>query len=122
MPRAAQHAVGGAIAAGVVNVMIQLESGLDDPGRRFDWGELLLCCAAGAGAGLLPDLLEPADSPNHRLFFHSLAAAGIVAWAISGKHTGQWTPEMRKLLLAAGFGYLSHLYLDGLTPKSINII
>ena len=53
--------------------------------------------AAGAGAGLLPDLLEPADSPNHRLFFHSLAAAGIVGWV------GLVVPHLARFLVGPSF-------------------
>jgi membrane-bound metal-dependent hydrolase YbcI (DUF457 family) len=111
--------VGGAMAAGLVNVAVQLEAASNDPSHKFDWLELLLCCAAGAGAACLPDLLEPADSPNHRKFCHSLAAASLVGWTISGKHIDELSPEARTLLLAAGVGYLSHLALDGATPKCI---
>ena len=122
MPRFREHLAGGAVAAGVVNVLVQLETASANPGYAFDWGELLLCCIAGAGAACLPDLLEPANSPNHRETCHSLAAAGLVAWGISGKHMGEMSPELRKLLVAGGLGYLSHLALDGMTPSSIPLI
>lgn len=32
--------------------------------------------------GTLPDILEPATSPNHRQFFHSLVFAGILAYGV----------------------------------------
>lgn len=122
MPRAATHLVAGVVTAGVVNVVIQWNAKTDDPNYRFDWGEFLVCCGAGGAAGLLPDILEPADTPNHRAFFHSLAAAALVAWAMSGKHTKDCAPGSKKLLLSMGFAYLSHLVLDAQTPKSIPIV
>lgn len=119
MPRCKEHMVGGALAAGFVNVAVQFDKVSADPNREFDWIELLLCCAVGAGAACLPDLLEPATSPNHRNSCHSLAAAALVAWLMSGKHVKDLPPEIRALLVAGGTGYLSHLALDGLTPKCI---
>jgi hypothetical protein len=79
MPRFREHLAGGAVAAGVVNVLVQLEAASANPDYVFDWGELLLCCVAGAGAACLPDLLEPANSPNHRKNCHSFATA---AWLL----------------------------------------
>jgi hypothetical protein len=34
----------------------------------------------------------------------------------------EMSPELRKLLIAGGLGYLSHLALDGMTPKCIPLI
>jgi membrane-bound metal-dependent hydrolase YbcI (DUF457 family) len=70
----------------------------------------------------LPDLLEPADSPFHRQFFHSFAAAALVAYAISGKHTRCLGWAGRMLLWMIGLGYLSHIVADSRTPRSIPFI
>lgn len=122
MPRRLEHAAGGAVAAALVNLALQTEAASTNPNYEFDWMELLLCCAAGAGAACLPDLLEPADSPNHRSTCHSFAAAALVSWTISGKHINELPPGVRTLLVAGGVGYLSHLALDGMTPKCIPLI
>jgi len=119
MPRAATHFAAGAVTAGVINVAIQWQEKLSDASYRFDWGEFLVCCGVGGAVGLLPDVLEPANTPNHRAFFHSLVAGALVAWAISGKHTNECAPWVKKLLVSAGFAYLSHLALDARTSKCI---
>jgi hypothetical protein len=58
---------------------------------------------------LLPDVLEPATSPNHRQFFHNVVAAGLIACAISGKHTLKFSRPTRLFLWAFGMSYLSHI-------------
>lgn len=105
-----------------MNGVIQWLEWLDDPAKRFDWGELFLCTAAGGAAALLPDILEPADSPNHRKFFHSITAAGLVVYAMSGRHTEGCSKPVLKLLTILGMGYLSHLALDCTTPRAIDLI
>lgn len=122
MPRAGHHLVGGAITAGAVNAAVQWGTMAADPRYRFDWEQLLACCAAGAATALLPDILEPACHPNHRKFFHSLAAAAVVAWMMSGKHTDEYSAALKALVTAAGLGWLSHVFLDALTPKCVPII
>lgn len=74
----------------------------------------------------LPDVLEPATSPNHRAFFHSLAFAGLLA---TGLHKlNQWQPETESdkfwkgLGMLAGSAYLIHLALDLTTRKSLPIL
>lgn len=83
----------------------------------------------GAAAALLtnlPDLLEPATSPNHRSFFHSIVfAAGL----FNGFHQlSKWQPEtdLEKFLRGVGMlaisAYLIHLALDFTTKKSLPIV
>ena len=122
MPNAKQHFTGGLVVAGAVNGLSQWIEICDAPDKKFDWGEFILCSLAGGAAALVPDLLEPANTPNHRQFCHSLAAAVIVSQIISGKHTDACSPETKKLLHVLGAGYLSHLLLDCGTPKGINVI
>lgn len=105
-----------------MNGVIQWLECLDDPTKQFDWGEFLVCTAAGGAAALLPDILEPADSPNHRKFFHSITAAGLVVYSMSGRHTEDCAKPALKLLTILGMGYLSHLALDCTTPRAIDLI
>lgn len=82
--------------------------------------------AAGAVAALLtnlPDFLEPATSPNHRAFFHSLAFAALLAMGLHRLH--QWQPETssekfwKEIGMLTGVAYLIHLALDFTTHKSL---
>lgn len=74
----------------------------------------------------LPDLIEPATSPNHRQFFHSWLVFGATAAAI--KALCDWKPltpkeqHIRRLLISLLAGYSSHLFLDALTTKSLPFV
>lgn len=71
----------------------------------------------------LPDLLEPATSPNHRQFFHSIVFAGLLVagyikldeWEFKDSTQELWK-KLGKLAIAA---YLIHLALDSTTRKSL---
>lgn len=86
----------------------------------------LLGGTAAAFLTKLPDILEPATSPNHRQFFHSLAFAGLLCLAF--KELGNWQPEsaggefLKVLGQVAIPAYLIHLFLDSLTAKSLPLI
>lgn len=121
MPNGKTHFIAGALVGATVNFAIQSAEMAMNYDRKFDWGEFFLCAGAGAFAGLAPDILEPATSPNHRQFFHSIVAAGLVAWAISGKHTLKLSRTTRLFLWVFGMSYLSHIALDCTTPKRVNL-
>jgi membrane-bound metal-dependent hydrolase YbcI (DUF457 family) len=119
MPGFTTHFVIGAATGAAVNTICQQSRRKGQPESKFDFGELCVCSlAAGAGA-CVPDLLEPADSPFHRKFFHSVVAAALVAYIISGKHTSRLGWPERLLLWMIGLGYLSHIVADARTPRSI---
>ena len=86
----------------------------------------LLGFGFGATFGTLPDILEPADHPNHRQFFHSLTFA--VALGYLGYRLYMWKPEepwqetLRVLGLIAISAYLIHLAMDASTPKSLPVV
>ena len=122
MPSAKEHLLAGLVAGAVVNGAIQWLDRINNPNNPFDWGEFLLCSFAGGAAAVLPDLLEPADSPRHRKFFHSFTAAALVAHGISGKHTKNFSEPTCRLLSVLGIGYLSHIALDCTTPAAIDLI
>lgn len=74
----------------------------------------------------LPDWIEPATNPHHRQFFHSVSFLVMLGYGL--KKTCDWKPEemggrlLRFLTLCAGAGYISHLVLDGLTPRSLPML
>jgi membrane-bound metal-dependent hydrolase YbcI (DUF457 family) len=85
-----------------------------------------------AGAGLaavltkLPDVLEPAVTPNHRQFFHSVAFAALVAAGWKALH--DWQPETdegrfwRKVGMIAAGAHVCHLALGATTSRSLPLI
>ena len=93
-------------------------------------GQVTAWPIAGAGVAALatnlPDVLEPALTPNHRQFFHSLLFAGILGYGLYRLHG--WdaeTPEqkfLRTVGLIAGGAYLVHLALDATTKRSLPLI
>lgn len=86
----------------------------------------LLRGTAAAFLTKLPDILEPATSPNHRQFFHSLAFAALLGVALH--ELNKWQPEsaggelLKALGQAAIPAYLIHLFLDSLTAKSLPLV
>lgn len=83
----------------------------------------------GAAAALftnLPDILEPATSPNHRSIFHSVAFAAFLGTCLH--QLTEWQPQTdsEKIQKAVGIlavsAYLIHLALDFTTAKSLPLI
>lgn len=74
----------------------------------------------------LPDVLEPATTPNHRQALHSLVFAGLLGYGVYRVY--QWQPEtpgqelLRLIGLMAGAGYLLHLAADFCTKRSLPVI
>ena len=74
----------------------------------------------------LPDILEPATSPNHRAIFHSLAFAAFLGTCLH--QLNRWQPQTGSEMLLKGVGmlavsaYLIHLALDFTTAKSLPLI
>ncbi|HZQ20448.1 MAG TPA: metal-dependent hydrolase [Terriglobales bacterium] len=113
------HFIVGAAVGASLNLMKQSVEKAATPSRDFDWGELLTWTAVGAGAASLPDLLEPALNPNHRGFFHSFAIGFLILYAIFGGPLQPLQGKLRDYLRLTGFGYLSHLALDIVTPMGL---
>lgn len=74
----------------------------------------------------LPDILEPATSPNHRAVFHSLTFAALLGTCFYQLNQWQTETEWESLLKGAGMlaisAYLIHLALDFTTAKSLPLI
>lgn len=77
----------------------------------------------GAVVASVPDVLEPAMHPNHRGSFHSLAALAVLAYAgLNTPQNPRLTQDQKLGAILASLAYISHLLLDGLTPKSLPVI
>lgn len=119
MARGAEHQLATAVAAGIAFAC-----------RDYQRGEVSAWPVLGGGLGALfatlPDLIEPADHPHHRQFFHSIVFAGFLAYV--GYKIYKWDPDepLKKLgkivLLTAIGAYLIHLVMDARTPRSIPLI
>lgn len=106
----------------------------------------------GAIGGIMPDVLEPATSPDHRKLAHSVVAAGALGLAdvtqrqaaCRGRATlhtlnaaslplgcrercdaelaAAWWSFLAGLVAGFCVGYASHLAMDALTAKSLPVL
>lgn len=119
MPKFRQHLIINVVALTALEVALQRLEMQRNPTQPFDWGRLTRNVGLGSVAGALPDLLEPSiGNPNHRGFCHSVAAAGVVWWIVSGRHTHELPLAVRRTLSAIGVGYSLHLGADLLLSKA----
>lgn len=133
MNRAA-HRTGAGLAIGVIAAILEAQrvqsAGCQIPGPsekpEFNMAKVGSASVLAAFLGTLPDVLEPATSPNHRQFFHSLAFAAMVGWGLH--ELWQWEPDeewqgwLKSGLLVAGGAYLVHLAMDATTDKSLPLL
>lgn len=131
MPNRKAHIAAAATVTGIADLAWQLNRIYSSPEPpqtvwealgRINVPELFLATFVGGAVGLLPDILEPATSPNHRKFCHSVVTGGAIALGAFGEHTKTWTEENQFMTSTCALGYLSHLYLDCLTPKGLPLI
>lgn len=129
--------VAGAIAA------------LDEDGAAF-LAEVAGGALGGKFGGMMPDVLDPPTSPNHRGLAHGIIPAGaLFTWAmaelpgwqaelrnrathhaVAFRRTGDIQEFMMEMMLHAlsGFlagligGYASHLLMDARTPKGLPVV
>lgn len=86
----------------------------------------MLAIGASTIFARLPDWIEPATNPHHRQLFHSISFLAMLGYGM--KKTYDWKPEdkggqiLRFFALCAGAGYISHLMLDGITPRSLPLL
>lgn len=119
------------MASGQVHILVGCGVGLavafyDQVERTEHSHNPIIAGWLGACAGKLSDILEPALHPHHRQFCHSVLVLGVVGYGL--KKAYEWKPKdqlesvLRVLTLVAAGGYVSHLLLDGLTPRSLPLI
>ena len=78
-------------SAGVaVGILTFLRLG-DEPSANDPLVDFGVVALAGSIGGKLPDILEPATSPNHRAFFHSWPALAASLWLVHKLY--KWQPE-----------------------------
>lgn len=129
MPNSKTHMLSGTILGGLVMI------GSDLRKRMFNPIKILLGIGISALASRLPDILEPATSPNHRRFFHSVAFLALVTIACCGvwKKLQRMGEERETestalselvvtLFLVGLLCVVLHLILDSSTRKSLPII
>jgi len=130
MPNFSRHWKTGVFVCGsaamVTDFFLQLNRIKKGQQERFNWMELFGYTAVGAGVGViggvLPDLLEPATTPNHREFFHSVVLGIAICGSLIAVRNSPISAEDKLVLLSLGLGYLTHLALDGGTPNGLPFI
>jgi len=112
----------GAVGGGTYSAVRQYQDLQYHSQGEFDISEVLWGAAKGGVVGgvgaAVPDILEPAITPNHRGFFHSaplLVALMIIAAGIFGRSKS----ALMGLVFSFVLGYISHLWADGNTSQGL---
>ena len=86
----------------------------------------LIAGAGGAIAGELPDILEPAFSPNHRSHLHSVTTGLTLSYVATQIPTSGMLQSVdsdtKAIAVGVVCGYVSHLLADGTTRKGLPVI
>ena len=83
-------------------------------------GGTLVGAGAGAVAGVLPDILEPASHPNHRRVFHSLELAiGLAPVVMKVVANERYGVAVLAVGVPAAAGYWLHLARDSETSRGL---
>lgn len=131
MPNIKTHIKAGAatgfVSGATLNLIEQQRRMTETPGLAFNWQEFFKHCLLGLGTGIvggvLPDVLEPATHPNHRGMCHSLAALLSTGYgAVKASSGNRIEPYLRTVAVAGCAAYVSHLILDGETPKGVPLL
>ena len=93
--------------------------------------EVIFTTSGGMIGGVLPDLLDPPISPNHRGFAHSFSLGILLGFGIEKVYNYITNVEFNKnevwvnivllIIMSLLIGYMSHLILDSLTPKGLPV-
>jgi len=91
--------------------------------RPFTLSEALLATGSCVLGSVAPDFLEPAIHSWHRGACHSIAAGGAIGRLGWVPWAGGANPELGGLLASFfALGYLSHLFMDASTPRSVPLL
>lgn len=128
MPNRKTHLIAGAISGAAIPLVLPRD--VEEKSVKL-LGDILLSASAGSVAGILPDLLEPPISPNHRDLFHSYVFGALVGY--SGVKLFQSLTERFNSLddaqrvfmiiaLAVVAAFVLHLLMDSLTAKGLPLL
>lgn len=119
MPNATAHRLGAALAIAGVSAYVENRNGENT-------GIPLAHAAFAYLSGTLPDLIEPANNPHHRQFFHSVVFAGLLGAGLYRLYQWETEDDIQKLFktlsLVAGGACLVHLAMDSTTARSLPLI
>jgi membrane-bound metal-dependent hydrolase YbcI (DUF457 family) len=100
--------------------------------KEINLKEVIFTTSGGMIGGVLPDLLDPPISPNHRGFAHSFSLGILLGFGIEKVYKYIRNVEFNKnevwfnivllIIMSLLIGYLSHLVLDVGTPKGLPLI
>ena len=116
------HDIIGAFAGGISYL-----GDIKEHNETFNLAEFLLNICSGVIGSRLPDLIEPATSPSHRKFFHSLTCLTAISIADEKVNnyfirTNRLSSRQRRLFKSVSRGYTSHLVGDSTTHNGLPII
>lgn len=116
MPNSTEHFITGGITSSLIYNATQSN-------KYVDIKKVLECGLLGGLIASLPDILEPADSPHHRKFFHSISFGLILINLINNLKNNQNIPiETKEVLIPLAAAYGSHLIADLNTQKSLPLL
>lgn len=119
MPNGTTHAIVGGLSG--LGVAFCNQSNNTDNANNLFYATFI-----GTVFGKLPDILEPALHSHHRQFFHSFTFLVAIGYALKKIHEWETRDDtdtlLRLLILCAGAAYISHLVLDGMTPRSLPLM
>ena len=117
-----QHAILGLAVGTGLGLLKYLEEKRINPEARLDFKGLCIHASIGFIAASIPDLLEPANNPNHRTFFHSITFGFLSCLLTYQAQRSSLDPELKSLLTCLGLGYNSHLLADSSTARGLPIL
>jgi membrane-bound metal-dependent hydrolase YbcI (DUF457 family) len=113
-----KHAILGALIAGGGYLGYKL-SKKESP----DLVEAIVSFVGGAIAGVAPDILEPANSPDHRSLCHSHTLLALITQGNRNVWRSENLKESQKVIASLlSAAYASHLIADGTTPKGLPLL
>ena len=111
---------------GVLGALVALASDFAYKQKRdqpMTFGDVIKSLVIGGLAGIAPDIIEPANNPNHRGFFHSIGMLKILAHVQDRAWQAQNLKEEQKQLLSTLIdAYISHLLSDSTTQKGLPLL
>ena len=114
-----EHILISGIGTAILDLFDQAESG-----EPINFLQTLFSSFVGSIGGTIPDIVEPSfRNPNHRGFFHSVAASGVLHLSENMiKSSENVHPFVKKLFIDLSRGYKFHLLADATTKRSLPLI